>query len=52
MKCICGYEQEEDFKTVEYNRPINNMILEHIEITGLYFCPECGTVKVKPEEMD
>lgn len=51
MKCVCGYEQKNDFNIVTYTVPITDRISRQCSYEKLYFCPKCGTVKIKIKEM-
>lgn len=52
MRCICGYEQKEDFDSPCGEFEIDKETSARYSYPGLYFCPMCGTVKVKLEVID
>jgi hypothetical protein len=55
MKCICGYEQDEEFDYIPVVTDIERNDTEtetriKIKSFKLYICPRCNTVKVKGKE--
>ena len=51
MKCICGYEQKDDFERVSLVEPVTANIEKRIMIHMLHYCPKCGTAKVNFKRM-
>lgn len=51
MKCICGYERENDFDLICYKKVSpDGRYVQRICYEGLYACPKCGTIKIKTKE--
>lgn len=50
MKCICGFEQPNDFDLVSATVSVGNGVVGTFIYNGLYFCPICGTVRTKSKK--
>ena len=45
MKCVCGYEQEDDFYNYSRKEQIRPKTFEITLYKDLFICPKCGTIK-------
>jgi hypothetical protein len=59
MKCVCGYEQQEDFEQVNIGGALphtqevwGSLSFKRIRACRIHICPKCGTLKIVKETVE